>query len=88
MESSENNELQPLVDAISRRRLIEPAIFFLEMSKPLVGCLRELRSMSEPIAQALLGATLAPALKRALRSSDDTERLIQLLESARTNGVV
>ena len=55
----------------------------LEMCKPLVGCMRELYSMSEPLMQIVLGSTIAPAFKRALQSSDETERLIQALESSR-----
>lgn len=83
MEIARNTELQPLVDAIVRRRLVEPSIFLLEMSKPLVGCMRELYTMSEPLMHVILGSTLAPALKRALQSSEDTEVLITELERAR-----
>jgi hypothetical protein len=78
-----NTELQPLVDAIVRRGFVEPAIFLLEMSKPLVGCMRELYAMSEPLMQVILGPSLAPALKRALQSSDETEILIAELERTR-----
>lgn len=83
MEIAQNNELQPLVDAIVRRRMVEPSIFFLEMSKPLVGCMRELYAMSEPLLHVILGSSLAPALKRALQSVEDTERLIVALERSR-----
>lgn len=57
----------------------------LEMSKPLVGCMRELYALSEPLMHILLGGSLAPALKHALQSSDATESLIQALEQARPN---
>lgn len=83
VETANNNELRPLVDALVQRRLVEPSIFLLEMSKPLVGCMRELYAMSEPLMHAMLGSHLAPALKRALQSSDDTELLIRELERAR-----
>ena len=83
METAKITELQPLVDAIVRRRIVEPSIFLLEMSKPLVGCMRELYAMSEPLMHIILGSSLAPALKRALQSSDDTELLISELEQAR-----
>jgi hypothetical protein len=85
VETARNNELQPLVDAIVRRRLVEPSIFLLEMSKPLVGCMRELYAMSEPLMHAMLGSRLAPALKRALQSSEDAELLILELERTRHN---
>ena len=75
--------MQPLVDAIVRRRMVEPSIFMLEMCKPLVGCMRELYSMSEPLMNLVFGSTLAPAFKRALQSSDETELLIQELERSR-----
>lgn len=83
VETASNNELQPLVDALVKRRLVEPSIFLLEMSKPLMGCMRELYAMSEPLMHAMLGSHLAPALKRALQSSEDTELLIRELERAR-----
>ncbi len=86
MEIGQKHELQPLVDAIVKRRMVEPSIFLLEMCKPLVGCLRELYGMSEPLLHTLLGSSLAPALKRALQSSDDTEVLIRALEDARGSG--
>ncbi len=75
--------MQPLVDAIVRRRMVEPSIFMLEMCKPLVGCMRELYSMSEPLMNLVFGSTLAPAFKRALQSSEETELLIQALERSR-----
>lgn len=75
--------MQPLVDAIVRRRMVEPSIFMLEMCKPLVGCMRELYSMSEPLMNIVFGSALAPAFKRALQSSEETELLIQALERSR-----
>jgi hypothetical protein len=82
VETGKNAELQPLVDAIVRRGFVGPSIFLLEMSKPLVGCMRELYAMSEPVMHLMLGSSLAPALKRALQSAEDTERLILELERA------
>jgi hypothetical protein len=55
------------------------------MSKPLVGCMRELYGMSEPLVHTLFGTSLTPAVKRVLASSDDTEAFIQLLERARSS---
>ena len=78
-------DLRPLVDAIVRRGFAEPAIFMLEMSKPLVGCLREVYALSEPLVQIFVGTSLAAALKSALASSDDTECLISLLEASRAS---
>jgi hypothetical protein len=83
MEKARNDELQPLVDAIARRGLVEPAIFLFEMSKPLIGCARELYSFGEPLFSSFIGASLVPALKQAFRSAEDTEALITLLEETR-----
>lgn len=65
--------------------MVEPAIFLLEMSKPLVGCMRELYGISEPLIHTLFGSSLTPAVRRALASSDDAEAFIQLLEQARNS---
>ena len=54
IESSLAASTEPLVEAIIRRKLCEPAIFILEMCKPLVGCMRELYGIGEPLASALL----------------------------------
>jgi hypothetical protein len=79
-----STELQPLVDAIVQRGLVEPAIFIFEMSKPLVGCLREVYALSEPLAQLFVGAPLALAMRTVLASSDQAEKFISLLEASRT----
>jgi hypothetical protein len=76
-------DLRPLVEAIVRRGFAEPAIFMLEMCKPLVGCLREAYALSEPMVQIFVGPSLAASMKAALASSDDTECLISLLEASR-----
>jgi len=79
-----NHELiESVAEAIGRRGLCEPAIFILELSKPLVGCMRELCGAGEPIASALLGGSWAPKLREVLASSDSVEALIQCLEQMR-----
>ena len=72
------------MDAIVRRGLVEPAIFIFEMSKPLVGCLREVYAVSEPLVQLFVGSPLATAMRAVLVSSDETEKFISLLEASRT----
>lgn len=84
MENDLNTELQPLVDAIVQRGLVEPAIFIFEMSKPLVGCLREVYALSEPLVQLFVGSPLATSMRAVLASSDETEKFISLLEASRT----
>ncbi len=77
--------LQSLAHSIRRRRMVEPAIFFLELSKPLVGCMRELYGMSEPLVRTLFGAKTSPALGAMLSSAEHVERLIVMLESDRVS---
>ncbi len=76
-------ELEPLVQAIRAQKLVEPAIFILEMSKPLVGCAREVYRVAEPLMRMLFTPTLAPAVERVLSSSDNVELLIRRLEGTR-----
>jgi hypothetical protein len=71
-----------LAASIRRRGLREPAIFALELCKPLVGCVRELYGMGKPLVTLLVGSAAAPAIEEVLTSSDSVERLIQLLESS------
>lgn len=79
-----NHELiDSVAGAIARRGLCEPAIFVLELSKPLVGCMRELCAVGEPIAAALLGGAWGPKLREVLASSESVEALIQRLEHVR-----
>jgi hypothetical protein len=76
-------DLESLVQVIQGRKLVEPAIFVLEMSKPLVGCARELYRITEPLMRMLFTPTLAPAVERVLSSSENVELLIRRLEGAR-----
>ncbi len=72
------------MDAVVQRGLVEPAIFIFEMSKPLVGCLREVYALSEPLVQLFVGSPLATSMRAVLASSDETEKFISLLEASRT----
>jgi hypothetical protein len=65
--------------------MVEPAIFFLELFKPLVGCMRELYVMSEPLARILFGTNASPSLATMLSSAEHVERLIVMLESERVS---
>ena len=72
------------MDAVVQRGLVEPAIFIFEMSKPLVGCLREVYALSEPLVQLFVGSPLATSMRAVLASLDETEKFISLLEASRT----
>ena len=84
MEASATVDVKPLVDAIVSRQLVEPAIFLFEMSKPLVGCLRDAYAFGEPLVQLFVGPTLADSLRGVLASSDEVEKFVALLEASRS----
>ena len=73
--------LNEVAAAIRSRRLAGPAIFLLEMHKPLVGCLRELYGMSEPVARSIFGDRWNDNLKEILSSPRHVEKLIERLEA-------
>lgn len=77
--------IEQLACAVRRRGLVAPAVFALELSKPLVGCLRELYGVSESIQMLLFGRELIPALQKVLSSAEKVEELIQLLEQSETS---
>ncbi len=66
-----------------RRGLTVPAVFALELCKPLTGCLRELYGASEVLQEAIFGRQLLPAVKELLVSSERVEEFITLLEQQR-----
>ncbi len=72
--------IQQLADALKGRGVVVPAIFILELCKPLTGCLRELYGASESLQELVFGRELLPAIKEVLASSDRVEQLITLLE--------
>ena len=79
-----NDVVASLVDEIAQRRLIAPAIFLLELSKPLTGCMRELCvGIGDGLLRFALGERFTSALSDVLRSSEDVEALITRLESIR-----
>jgi hypothetical protein len=72
--------IQQLAEAVMSRGLAVPAVFALELCKPLTGCLRELYGASEVLQEAIFGRQLLPALKELLVSSERVEEFIILLE--------
>lgn len=75
--------IEQLAQALIDRRMVVPAIFLLELSKPLVGCMREFYGMTEGLQRVLFGSELAPATKELLSSVERVEELIVLLERHR-----
>jgi hypothetical protein len=80
MSAHATDPLQSLADAIVRRGLREPAIFMLELCKPLVGFMRELYGIGEPLLRSLVGNERTPQLREVLESSERVEQLIVRLE--------
>jgi hypothetical protein len=81
MEAVHISPLEELAASIQRRSLVEPAIFFLELMKPLVGCMRELYGVSEPLQRTLFGKEILSSVRELLASRENVETLITLLES-------
>jgi len=78
-----NSSTEQLAQALIERRMVVPAIFLLELSKPLVGCMRELYGMTEGLQRVLFGSEFVPAAKELLSSVERVEELIVLLERHR-----
>ena len=74
--------LEDIAQLLIRRRMVAPAIFFLECFKPITGIARELYGVTEGVQRALFGAELVPAIRELLSSSERVEELIVLLETA------
>jgi hypothetical protein len=78
--------LEDIAQALAKRRMEAPAIFFLELSKPLAGLARELYSVTCGVQQALFGRELMPVITELLSSNEKIEQLIVRLE--RSSGQV
>lgn len=72
--------LPKLADAVNQRRMQIPAIFFLEMYKPLTTMLHAAGVMSVPFLWPLFGPRWCAAALKMLESRDHIERLICLIE--------
>jgi hypothetical protein len=79
-ETSEDEVLQRVAREVSLRGMEAPAIFFLEMYKPLLGVMQNVSLIGRPVLAMLLGAHSAAALDHVLQSRGNVEKLIALLE--------
>lgn len=66
--------------AVLQRRMTVPAVFFLEMYKPLTTCIQAAVVFSLPLLVPLFGSRLALRVVKVLDSRDNVEKLIRLLE--------
>ena len=65
---------------IQKRRMETPALFFLEMYKPLTGVCHALSLGSRPLLAALFGTKLTNQVEKLLESSANIEMLCKILE--------
>jgi hypothetical protein len=78
--------LDQVASALKRRGLAMPAVLLLEMHRPLMGCMREMYTMVEPVALAVFGSTWMPVVRELLNSPEDVDRLIESLERPAVRG--
>ena len=81
-----HSEISAISSEIIRRRLCAPAIFVLEMYKPVVGLLREGAIFAAPLLYPFVGASLYGNLCKLLESPDNIEALIVELEKGVGHG--
>ncbi len=72
--------LSKISHEIVRRRLASPAVFVLEMYKPLIGLFREGVTVAAPLLYPLVGSNLYGAACEVLKSQDEVEKLIVAIE--------
>lgn len=86
-ESSHNTEeLDRIARGIARRGLTVPAIFLLELHKPLVGLGRLAAEAFDPLTRCLVGSGRAEAVLKMLESREALEYVMTRLEAiARQN---
>jgi len=72
--------LDGLVKAIAQRGLVVPAVFLLELHKPLVGIGRLAAEAFDPLTRCLVGSGRAEAVLKVLESRESVEYVIARLE--------
>ena len=82
----EDGILRSLADKICKRGLEGPAVFFLELHKPMLGMIREFASIGSPVFVMLFGEDFSKTLRAMLESQENIERLIQLIETGTSPG--
>lgn len=80
-----NPDLPKLADLIEKRGLGLPAIFLLEMYKPLVGLAQNFSLVSAPLLIPLFGLNLYNQALKLLDNPANVEELILLIEAKNSN---
>lgn len=78
--STAEHDLNALADAICRRGLAAPAIFFIESVKPLNFIGSQMLHALTPLLSLLADPERIEALAAALEDRDTAERLLQKIE--------
>lgn len=79
---SEIELLREIAGEISKRGMDIPAIFFLEMYKPMTGLLNAGLDASAPIVESIFGWSKFNFAQRVFGSRDNVEKLICLIEES------
>jgi hypothetical protein len=74
--------LRPIISYVAARRLEVPAVFLLELTKPLSFIASQAVVLASPVLGAILGLPTAEALYLVLADRARVEKLIQSLEEA------
>ncbi|NDC37407.1 MAG: hypothetical protein EBZ48_05080 [Proteobacteria bacterium] len=72
--------LASLADSLVRRGLAVPAVFFLELHKPMSTVLSFGVQAVDPVLRLILGQNTMQAVTHALESRERLEQLITLIE--------
>ncbi len=78
--------LQRFAEGVARRGLTVPAIFLLELHKPLSGLGHLVAEAFDPLTRCLVGSERAAAVLKLLESRDNVEFVITRLEEMTRRG--
>jgi len=72
--------IDQLAAVIIKRKMTAPAVFLLELSKPISGLAREIYGVTQGLQQVVFGREILPVINQLLSSVEQIEALILLLE--------
>ena len=78
--------IETLAAAVLARKLSVPAIFLLELHKPLAGIIREVVDVSVPFLHLLFGRVNVERARIVLSSRETLEALIVAIEKGEAHG--
>ena len=74
------SKLEEIAAKVKQLGLAVPAVFFLEMNKPLVGLIGGACCAFDPILKAVVGDSNMETLHEVTSSVEQVEKLINLIE--------